>query len=81
MPRERLLELGFSKMVQEFDDHEASREGAGSREMSVKLVRQHLEGVGLDGDIAEYNEMKGCVVLFLLLVVVVVVAAPLGSAS
>ncbi|GAA5996681.1 uncharacterized protein JCM10292_003132 [Rhodotorula paludigena] len=59
VPRERLIELGFSKLVQEFDDFEASREGAGSREMSVKLVRQHLEGVGLDGDIAEYNEMRG----------------------
>ncbi|KAM0790998.1 hypothetical protein ACM66B_004298 [Microbotryomycetes sp. NB124-2] len=59
IPRERLLELGFSKLVQEFDDFEASREGAGSREMSGKLVRKHLEDVGLDGDIAEYNEMKG----------------------
>lgn len=59
IPRERLLELGYKKMVQEFDDFEASREGAGSREMSTKLIRKHLEDVGLDGDIAEYNEMKG----------------------
>ncbi|GAA5923873.1 hypothetical protein JCM1841_001420 [Sporobolomyces salmonicolor] len=59
MPRERLIELGFTKLVQEFDDFEASREGAGSREMSGKLVRQHLIDVGLDGDIAEYNELKG----------------------
>ncbi|GEM07150.1 elongation factor 3 [Rhodotorula toruloides] len=59
VPRERLTELGFSKLVQEFDDFEASREGAGSRDMSVKLVRQHLQDVGLDGDIAEYNEMRG----------------------
>lgn len=27
--------------------------------MSGKLVRKHLEDVGLDGDIAEYNELKG----------------------
>ncbi|GAA5898100.1 hypothetical protein JCM6882_003327 [Rhodosporidiobolus microsporus] len=59
IPRERLFELGFNKLVQEFDDFEASREGAGSREISVKLVRKHLEDVGLDGDIAEYNELKG----------------------
>ncbi|GAA5954301.1 hypothetical protein JCM10213_009166, partial [Rhodosporidiobolus nylandii] len=59
IPRERLIELGFSKLVTEFDDFEASREGAGSREISVKLVRKHLEDVGLDGDIAEYNELKG----------------------
>ena len=59
MPREKLLEYGFVKLIQEFDDFEASREGAGSREMSGKLVRKHLEDVGLDGDIAEYNELKG----------------------
>lgn len=29
--------------------------------MSGKLVRKHLEDVGLDGDIAEYNELKGFV--------------------
>lgn len=57
--RERLLDLGFTKLIQEYDDLEASREGAGSREMSGKLVRKHLEDVGLDGDIAEYNEIKG----------------------
>ena len=57
--RERLMELGFTKLVQEFDDYEAAREGAGSREISVKLVRQHLEDVGLNGDIAEYNDMAG----------------------
>lgn len=66
LARERLLDLGFTKLIQEFDDLEASREGAGSREMSGKLVRKHLEDVGLDGDIAEYNEMKGFVLLFFL---------------
>lgn len=59
LARERLLDLGFTKLVQEFDDFEASREGSGSREMSSKLIRKHLEDVGLDGDIAEYNELKG----------------------
>lgn len=53
------MDLGFTKLIQEFDDFEASREGSGSREMSGKLVRKHLEDVGLDGDIAEYNELKG----------------------
>lgn len=61
IPRERLIELGFAKLVQESDDFEASREGVGSRETSLKAIREHLEGVGLNGDIAEYNEIKGCV--------------------
>ncbi|KAH8929124.1 hypothetical protein BT69DRAFT_1236292 [Atractiella rhizophila] len=59
IPRERLLELGFQKLVSQFDDFEASREGSGSREISTKAVRALLEEIGLNGDIAEYNEMKG----------------------
>ena len=38
---------------------ESSREGAGMRDTSATAVRQMLEGVGLDGDIAQYNEMQG----------------------
>ncbi|CEL54075.1 mRNA export factor elf1 OS=Schizosaccharomyces pombe (strain 972 / ATCC 24843) GN=elf1 PE=1 SV=1 [Rhizoctonia solani AG-1 IB] len=59
IPREELLEKGFTKLVQQFDDLEASREGAGTRDTSANLVRKHLEDVGLDGDIAQYNEMSG----------------------
>jgi elongation factor 3 len=59
IPRERLIELGFSKIVQQFDDFEASREGSGSRELSGTAVRQHLADIGLDSDIAEHNEMRG----------------------
>ena len=59
VPREDLLQKGFTKLVQQFDDLEASREGAGSRETSLQLVRKHLEDIGLDGDIAQYNEISG----------------------
>jgi elongation factor 3 len=37
----------------------SSREGAGSRDTSAQLVRKHLEDIGLDGDIAQYNEISG----------------------
>ncbi|CAE6422760.1 unnamed protein product [Rhizoctonia solani] len=59
IPREELIEKGFTKLIQQFDDLEASREGAGTRDTSANLVRKHLEDVGLDGDIAQYNEMGG----------------------
>lgn len=59
IPRDELLEKGFTKLVQQFDDLEASREGAGTRETAANQVRKHLEDVGLDGDIAQYNEMGG----------------------
>ncbi|KAF8316495.1 phosphate import ATP-binding protein pstB [Cantharellus anzutake] len=52
LPREDLLEKGFAKVVAQFDDIEASREGAASRETSASAV-------GLDGNIAMYNEMGG----------------------
>ncbi|KAG8718726.1 hypothetical protein FRC09_012202 [Ceratobasidium sp. 395] len=59
IPREELIEKGFTKLVQQFDDLESSREGAGTRDTAAHFVRKHLEDVGLDGDIAQYNEMSG----------------------
>ncbi|KAK9479022.1 P-loop containing nucleoside triphosphate hydrolase protein [Lipomyces japonicus] len=57
--REKLLEWGFQKLVLEFDDHEASREGLGYRQLSPPVIRQHFEDVGLDGDIADHVQMGG----------------------
>ena len=45
--------------MQQFDDLESSREGAGTRDTSTNMVRKHLEDIGLDGDIAQYNEISG----------------------
>ena len=59
IPREELITKGFTKLVQQFDDLESSREGAGQRDTSAHLVRKHLEDIGLDGDIAQYNEISG----------------------
>jgi elongation factor 3 len=57
--RETLDNLGFSKMVQEFDDHEASREGLGFRVLEPKTISKHFEDVGLDPEIANHNEISG----------------------
>lgn len=57
--REDLLSKGYTKFVQRFDDLESSRDGAGSRDTAANLVRKHLEDIGLDGDIAQYNEIFG----------------------
>ncbi|RPD59817.1 hypothetical protein L227DRAFT_575818 [Lentinus tigrinus ALCF2SS1-6] len=59
IPRDELLSKGFGKLVQQFDDLESSREGAGQRDTSAHIVRKHLEDIGLDGDIAQYNEIAG----------------------
>ncbi|KAK5133123.1 hypothetical protein LTR08_008147 [Meristemomyces frigidus] len=57
--RETLLEHGFSKLIQEFDDHEASREGLGFRTLEPKVISKHFEDVGLDPEIANHNEISG----------------------
>ncbi|TEB37411.1 hypothetical protein FA13DRAFT_1682247 [Coprinellus micaceus] len=59
VPRDELINRGFTKLVQQFDDLESSREGAGSRDTRIDFVRKHLEDIGLDGDIAQYNEIAG----------------------
>ncbi|PHH78265.1 hypothetical protein CDD80_7138 [Ophiocordyceps camponoti-rufipedis] len=55
--RETLTGLGFDKLVQEFDDHEASREGLGYRELQPSVISRHFDDLGLDPDIANHNEI------------------------
>ena len=57
--RETLLEKGFSKLVQEFDDHESSREGLGYRVLEPKIISKHFEDLGMDPEIANHNEISG----------------------
>ncbi|WVR07279.1 hypothetical protein IAU60_004320 [Kwoniella sp. DSM 27419] len=59
LARDFLIEKGFQKLLGQFDDMESSREGAGQRDTAASAVREVLEAVGLDGDIAQYNEMSG----------------------
>lgn len=55
--RETLVDLGFTKLVQEFDDHEASREGLGYRELQPTVISKHFDDLGLDPEIANHNEI------------------------
>ncbi|KAH7037289.1 prion formation protein [Microdochium trichocladiopsis] len=57
--RETLVEWGFDKLIQEFDDHEASREGLGFRELQPSVISKHFEDLGLDPEIANHNEIGG----------------------
>ena len=57
--RETMLEWGFAKLVQEFDDHESSREGLGYRILEPKVVSKHFEDIGLDPEIAAHNQISG----------------------
>ncbi|KAI5293007.1 [NU+] prion formation protein 1 [Ascosphaera atra] len=53
------MDLGFQKLVQEFDDHEASREGLGYRILEPKVISKHFEDIGLDPEIANHNQISG----------------------
>ncbi len=55
--RETLLDLGYDKLIQEFDDHESSREGLGYRELQPSVISKHFEDLGLDPEIANHNEI------------------------
>jgi elongation factor 3 len=57
--RETLLDRGFQKLVQEFDDHESSREGLGYRILEPKVISKHFEDLGMDPEIANHNEISG----------------------
>lgn len=57
--RETLLDKGFQKLVQEFDDHESSREGLGYRVLEPKVISKHFEDLGMDPEIANHNEISG----------------------
>ncbi|KAF3008770.1 hypothetical protein E8E13_010302 [Curvularia kusanoi] len=57
--RETLYEKGFQKLIQEFDDHEASREGLGYRVLEPKVISKHFEDLGMDPEIANHNEISG----------------------
>lgn len=57
VPKEVLLSHGFEKLVQKFDDFEASREGLGYRELTPSVIRKHFEDIGLDGEIADHTPM------------------------
>lgn len=57
--RETLMEWGFQKLVQEFDDHESAREGLGYRVLEPKVISKHFEDMGMDPEIANHNEISG----------------------
>lgn len=57
--RETLMNKGFQKLIQEFDDHESSREGLGYRVLEPKVISKHFEDLGMDPEIANHNEISG----------------------
>lgn len=57
VPKDVLIDEGFEKLVQKFDDHEASREGLGYRQLIPSVISKHFEDVGLDSEIANHTPL------------------------
>lgn len=57
VPKDVLVDEGFEKLVQKFDDHEASREGLGYRQLTPTVISKHFEDVGLDSEIANHTPL------------------------
>ncbi|GAO48964.1 hypothetical protein G7K_3125-t1 [Saitoella complicata NRRL Y-17804] len=52
-------EVKWQNMGHKFNDYLASKEGLGYRELSPVVIRKHFEEIGLDGDIADHNAIRG----------------------
>jgi len=59
VPRSKLEELGFQKMIKEIDEKEAAAQGLMNRPLTQKNVEKHLEDFGLDAEFGTHNLMKG----------------------
>ncbi|KAI3646104.1 hypothetical protein MP228_009032 [Amoeboaphelidium protococcarum] len=59
VPRDKLEEWGFNKIVQKFDDKEAAKAGAYTRPLTAANVQKHLEDLGLDPEFATHSFIKG----------------------
>ncbi|QOU18303.1 hypothetical protein BRETT_000023 [Brettanomyces bruxellensis] len=53
--REVLIKHGFEPLVQKFDDHEASRQGLGYRDLTPTAIRKHYAEIGLDSEIVDHT--------------------------
>ncbi|KFH73594.1 hypothetical protein MVEG_00809 [Podila verticillata NRRL 6337] len=59
IPREKLEEWGFEKVLQAFDDKEAAKAGAWTRSLTAVEVEKHLGDLGLDAEFATHNRIRG----------------------
>ncbi|VEU24174.1 DEKNAAC105425 [Brettanomyces naardenensis] len=55
VPRDVLIKHGFEPLVQKFDDHEASREGLGYRNLTPTAIREHFTEIGLDSEVVDHT--------------------------
>jgi len=59
LSREKLEEMGWSKMVQRLDQQEALRLGLAARPLTTKFVEKQLGDMGLEAEFATHSRIRG----------------------
>jgi len=59
LERDQLVEMGFEKMVNRFDEREALRLGTSGKALTAKEVEKALGNMGLEAEFATHNRIKG----------------------
>ena len=59
VPRSKLEELGFQKMIKEIDEKEAAAQGLANRPLTQSAIEKHCDEFGLDPEFSTHNLMKG----------------------
>jgi len=57
--REKLEELGFTKILNRVDEKEAARQGMYARPLTQKNVEKHLDDFGLESEFGTHNRIRG----------------------
>jgi len=59
IPRDKLVEMGFEKMVNELDAKEAAAQGLYAKPLTAKNIEKHMEEFGLEPEFTTHSLMKG----------------------
>ena len=57
--RDKLEEMGFTKLVNDIDAKEAARLGLVTRPLTEAVVQKHLEDLGLEAAFGTHSQMRG----------------------
>jgi len=59
LPRDKLVEMGFEKLVNRMDEREALRLGTSGKALTAKQVEKVLGDMGLEAEFASHNRIQG----------------------
>ncbi|EIE22864.1 elongation factor EF-3 [Coccomyxa subellipsoidea C-169] len=57
--RDKLVDMGFEKLVNELDVKEAARLGMHTRPLTTAQVQQHLQDLGIDPEFGTHSHIRG----------------------